>query len=65
MIKEIDVLGVFVPPLLLYLGVAALLWQPLRIVLERVGFYRLVWHRALFNLCAFVVVLAGVVAVMK
>lgn len=65
MIKELDLFGVFAPPLLLYLAVAALLWQPLRMVLERVGFYRLVWRPALFNVAAYVITLAGVWAVLS
>ncbi|WP_020180613.1 DUF1656 domain-containing protein [Methylopila sp. M107] len=65
MIKEIDLLGVFLPPLLLYAGLAGLIWLPLRFALERVGFYRLVWHPALFNLAAYAIALAAVVAVLK
>lgn len=65
MIKEVDLFGVFLPPLLLYAGLAALLWLPLRFALERVGFYRLVWHPALFNLAVYAITLAGVVAVLK
>lgn len=65
MIKEVDVLGVFAPPLLLYAGLAALALWPLRHALERAGFYRLVWHPALFNLAAYVIALAIVVAVLK
>lgn len=65
MIKEIDLFGVFVPPLMLYVAVAGLLWAPLRFVLERAGFYRIVWHPALFNLSAYVITLALVVAALK
>ena len=65
MIKEIDVFGVFLPPLLLYAGIAMLAWQPLRVALERAGFYRLVWHPALFNASAYVLILAAVVALLK
>lgn len=64
MIREIDILGVFVPPLLFYAAVAGLAWQPVRLVLERVGFYRFVWHPALFNVSAYVVILAAVVALL-
>jgi hypothetical protein len=56
---EIDVYGVFVSPLLV-LGLAALAvsW-PLRRLLDRAGFYRWVWHRALFDLALYVLVLGG------
>ncbi|HBD38024.1 MAG TPA: DUF1656 domain-containing protein, partial [Cupriavidus sp.] len=33
-----------------------------RAVLTRVGFYKLVWHRSLFNLALYAIVLGGVVA---
>lgn len=65
MIKEVDVFGVFVPPLLLYAVVAAAVWLPLRMLLERTRFYALVWRPALFNLAAYVVTLACVTAVLK
>jgi protein AaeX len=64
-IKEIDLFGVFLPPLLAYAALAALIWRALRMVLERAGFYGLVWHPALFNLSAFVGILAAVVAALK
>jgi hypothetical protein len=33
----------------------------LRSVMSRVGFYRLVWHRSLFNLSLYAIILGGVV----
>lgn len=65
MIKEVDLFGVFIPPLIAYAVIAALVWQPLRMVLERAGFYRAVWHPALFNLGFYALTLAGVVALLK
>lgn len=65
MIKEVDLFGVFIPPLLAYAALAALIWQPLRMVLESVGLYRAVWRPALFNLASYALVLAGVVAALK
>lgn len=65
MIKEVDLFGVFIPPLLAYAALAALIWTPFRMALERAGFYRAVWHPALFNLASYALVLAGVVAALK
>ncbi|GLK79277.1 DUF1656 domain-containing protein [Methylopila turkensis] len=62
MIREIDLFGVFLPPLLLYLAVAAVAWRLLRAALERLGVHRFVWHPALFNASAFVALLAATVA---
>jgi hypothetical protein len=63
MIGEVDVYGVFVPILLVWLVLALLLTAALRRVLARIGFYRLVWHRPLVDLSLLVLVLAGVSAV--
>ena len=59
---EIDLYGVFVPALLVVMLAAFALTTCVRLLLARVGFYRLVWHRSLFNLCLYVIVLGGVVA---
>ena len=64
MIGEIDIFGVFVPaPLVLMLLIAYLINIVVRAVLERVGFYRLVWHRSIFDLGIYVFVFAAVVIV--
>jgi hypothetical protein len=62
MIGEIDVYGVFVPPLLIWVAVALPLTAGLRRLLRWCGFYNLVWHRPLFDLALLVTVLGGVVA---
>ncbi len=59
--SELDLFGVFIPGLLCC-GLAALLLNAaLRRALAAAGFYRLVWHRPLFDLAMFVVLLAIVV----
>jgi hypothetical protein len=63
MIGEIDVLGVFVPAVLVLMFIAYLINLAIRTVLARVGFYRLVWHRSIFDLGIYVVVLGLVVIV--
>ena len=63
MIGEIDILGVFVPAVLVLMFVAYLLNLAIRKVLARVGFYRFVWHRSVFDLGIYVVVLGLVVVV--
>ena len=62
MIGEIDVFGVLVPPLLVWLGIALPLTAGLRWVLGRLGLYAYVWHRALFDLALLIIVLGGVSA---
>jgi hypothetical protein len=61
MIGEVDVFGVLLPPLLVWTGLALLASAGLRFVLTRLGFYRLVWHRPLFDL-ALLVILTGAIS---
>jgi hypothetical protein len=63
MTGELDIYGVFVPSLTAWMLLAFLISLPLRRVLALSGFYRLVWHRPLFDLALYVVLLGGVVAV--
>jgi hypothetical protein len=59
--SELDLFGVYIPGLL-FCGLAALLLNTaLRRGLALAGFYRLVWHRPLFDLAMFVVLLAIIV----
>ncbi|MEE3624237.1 DUF1656 domain-containing protein [Nitrospirillum sp. BR 11752] len=57
-----DIHGVFVSPLLVWGVIAFLISMAVRWVLRRVGAYRLVWHRPLFDLAVYVIVLGGVAA---
>ncbi|MDH3031840.1 DUF1656 domain-containing protein [Methylobacterium fujisawaense] len=61
MMGEIDLYGVFVPGLALWMAIAFALSLPLRRLLSATGFYRLVWHRPLFDLALYVVLLGSVV----
>jgi hypothetical protein len=61
MIAELNIYGVFVSPLLLYTAAALVLMAVLRRGLAAAGFYRSVWHRALFDLALLVIVLGGIV----
>ena len=60
---ELDLYGVFVPSLAAWMLIAFAVSLPLRWLLARSGFYRLVWHRPLFDLALYVVLLGGVVSV--
>ena len=63
MTGEIDLYGVFVPSLAAWMLIAFALCLPLRWLLARSGFYRVVWHRPLFDLALYVVLLGVVVSV--
>jgi uncharacterized protein DUF1656 len=59
--SELDLFGVYVPGLLVCGLVALLLNVAMRRGLAYAGFYRLVWHRPLFDLAMFIVWLSIVV----
>ena len=58
---ELDIYGVLVPALLLWLIAAYALSAVVTRIMQRFGFYRLVWHRALFNFALYVCLLGVVV----
>lgn len=62
MTGELDIYGVFVPSLAAWMLLAFLIGLPLRRVLALAGFYRFVWHRPLFDLALYVVLLGCVVS---
>ncbi|HYR24443.1 MAG TPA: DUF1656 domain-containing protein [Aquabacterium sp.] len=61
MIGEIALYGVYLPAILVPMLMAFGLSTVVRMLLERLGFYRWVWHRSLFNVSLYVIVLGGVV----
>ena len=64
MIGEVDIYGVFVPILLVWVVIALALMAVVRRILARIGFYRLVWHRPLVDLSLLVLVTAAVAAIL-
>jgi undecaprenyl pyrophosphate phosphatase UppP len=57
----LDIYGVLVPALLLWLIVAYVLSSIVSRIMQRFGLYRLIWHRALFNFALYVCLLGVVV----
>ena len=62
MIGELDIYGVYVPIFVAVAGVAFLLQILLKRVLDACGLYRFLWHRALFDLAIYVILLGLVTA---
>lgn len=60
MIGEINIYGVFFPPLLIWIGGGLILSIFVRRALAAIGFYRFVWHRPLFDFCL-LVMLTGLI----
>lgn len=60
MIGDLDISGVFLPTLLVLMGITYALFLVLHGLLTRMHFYRLVWHRALFNVGLYALLLGAV-----
>jgi hypothetical protein len=65
MIGELDVGGVFLPMLLVIMAITYAVFLLVHGVLNRAHFYRLVWHRALFNVALYAVLLGAVDAICR
>lgn len=62
---DIDIFGVYVPNLMILALAALIASLPIRSLLARAGIYRLVWHRSLFDLALFVIVLSGLFSILQ
>ncbi len=59
MTAELSLYGLYVPTLLLLALLALICTRVLGKLLMRLGFYRLVWHPALFEFALFFILLGG------
>lgn len=58
MLKEINIFGIFVSPFVGYLALALLIFYPFRLLFDRFAIQRWVWHRPLFDISVFVIILS-------
>ena len=63
MVGEFDIYGVYFPAFAVFAAIAFMLQVAINRFLGAIGFYRLVWHRALFDLAIYVILLGVVTAV--
>ena len=61
LLSTVDVFGFYVPPLFFWTVAALVPFALLRWAIGRARLYRFVWHRALFDLSMYVIVLGGMV----
>ena len=60
MFSEVDVLGAFVPILVVWLAPALVIFAIADALLTRVGFFRLFWHAPLARVALFAMFFCGV-----
>jgi L-asparagine transporter-like permease len=58
MLKEINIDGVFLAPFVGYLCIALLIFVPVRMLFDRYAIHRWVWHRPLFDVSVFIIILS-------
>jgi hypothetical protein len=59
---EFDIYGVYFPAFIIFAGLAFLLQLGVKRLLDATGFYGYVWHRPLFDLALYVILLGVVTA---
>jgi len=59
--SDVDILGIHLPGLLVVMLIGFVIARLLWAVLARTGFYALVWHRALFNMALYVLIVGALV----
>jgi uncharacterized protein DUF1656 len=55
----VEFVGFYLPPLMVWAIGALIPFAALRWLLDRAGLYRFVWHRSLFNLALYVLLVGG------
>lgn len=60
---DIEIVGFYVSPLLLWSAAALIPFALLRWLFDRYGLYRFIWHRSLFNLALYVLLVGGAVLI--
>jgi hypothetical protein len=58
MLKEINLDGIYVAPFVGYLFFALLIFIPVHILFDRYEIQRWVWHRQLFDISVFIIILS-------
>ena len=56
--KEVDLFGIYVAPFAAWLVLAAIIFFPLRAWFDRIEVQRWFWHRRLFDMAVFVIILS-------
>jgi len=58
MLKEVNIDGIFVSPFALDIALALAIFLPLRTVFDHYAIQRWVWHRSLFDVSIFTIIVS-------
>jgi len=58
MLKEINLFDIYIAPFAGYMALALVIFLPLRIYFDRIQIQQYVWHRALFDIAVYVIILS-------
>ena len=58
MISELDVAGIYMAPIVAFVLAAVPIFIVIRVALTRLGFWRAIWHPALFEVALFLSILS-------
>jgi len=58
MIKEINLFGIYIAPFAGYMFAAFILFLPVRYYFDRIQLQKFVWHRALFDMAVYIIILS-------
>jgi hypothetical protein len=58
MLKEIDLFDIYIAPFAGYMAVALVIFIPVRYYFDRIQIQQYVWHRALFDMAVYVIILS-------
>jgi branched-subunit amino acid transport protein len=64
MIKELNLLGIYIHPFMIALLLAFISIRPTNNLLNRIGFYRHVWHPGMFDTALFFILYALFIALL-
>ncbi|MFC0400632.1 DUF1656 domain-containing protein [Paraburkholderia rhizosphaerae] len=65
MIGEVNIVGVFVPAVLVLMLVSYVIKRGVVMLLSKLGAYRFIWHRPAFDFCVYVFIFGAVVLLTK
>ena len=58
---SVEFFGFYLPPLSLWAAAALVPFAIIRWMIGRLGLYRFIWHRSLFNIALYVLLVGGLV----